>query len=165
MDETSAIFTRSFKAVVPDGVTPLTESIHETGNMTAVFCFNAAGWGPKLYFILKNLKTMPKELMTFTENGVFEDQKSGWMTRNLFFHWCVDFVHELTYYRLQLPGHLRTQRITLITDGHCSRSNISALSYLSNNGVDLVVLPAHKAHVMQPFDVCMSAPFKSHVSQ
>ena len=39
------------------------------------------------------------------------------------------------------------------------------MNYLSNNGVDLVVLPAHTTHVMQPFDVCMSAPFKSHVSQ
>ena len=37
VDETSACFTRTFKAVVPDDFFPLTEAPHSLGNMTAVF--------------------------------------------------------------------------------------------------------------------------------
>ena len=122
---------------------PLTEAPHEDGHITGVFCMNAVGFSIKPMFILKNLVFLPPELKQFIDEASLSTQASGWMTRRLFFNWCVNFVHELSAYRLTLPPMLRNARATLVTDGHTSRMDVLACQYLHDNYVDMVVLPAH----------------------
>ena len=165
VDETSACFTRRFKVVLPEDCAPFTEAPEVNGHVICVLCCNAAGWYTKPFFILQNLQNLPVELGVFSDDAVFSGQTSGWMTRFLWFRWCVEFCHQVGHYRLTLPPSLRSQRITLLSDGHASRRCPLAASYLLGHGVDLVILPPHTSHALQPFDVGLAAPFKCRARQ
>ena len=162
-DETSALFTRSFRVCVPHGLPPITEKIHQQGNITTLFCFNTKGWSMRPFMILKGLKTLPKELGDFTDHACFSSQINGWISKKLFFNFCREFVGELSHYRTRLPPHLQNAPATLVSDGHGTRISLSTIALLRSHNVNLVILPPHCSHVLQPFDVGLAAPFKNDV--
>ena len=165
MDETSAFCTKNLKVVVPEGYQPFAECLGMDTHVTVAFCFSASGWYPKPFMIFEDLRTYPVGVGFYGDAIVCASQRSGWMTRWLFFHWAVHFVHELSHYRLTLPPQLRNARVTLLVDGHTSRYNSKACSYLYDHGVDLVMIPPHTSHAIQPFDIGIAAPFKCRTKQ
>ena len=111
--------------------------------------------------ILDKVHSMPSELERLTDYAVMATQKSGWMTYDLWLRYAIEFVHQVSHYRTSLPPSLREQRITLISDGHASRNNVLAAKYLLDNKIDLVILPAHTSHCLQPFDVGLASSLKT----
>lgn len=83
------------------------------------------------------------------------------MTKPLFLAFVTHFISEITKYRLQLPENLKEQKILLIVDGHSSRYTPEALILLKKFNIELLVLPPHCTHCVQPFDVAIASPLKT----
>ena len=49
----------------------------------------------------------------------------------------------------------------LLLDGHSSRQNYAAMSYLAKYNVIVIVLPSHTTHIIQPFDVAIASSYKA----
>ena len=140
--------------VVPGGKQ---KDVHITGVVTV----SATGKVFTPVVILPSLQKLPDELREFDEQAQFFRSKSGWMTRELFELYCVNLAHEITHFRQTLPPEKRGKRFLLIVDGHSSRKSAKAIAYLQQYGIDLLTLPGHSTHVLQPFDVGVAGVLKS----
>jgi hypothetical protein len=120
---------------------------------------NAKGKVFKPLIILPNKKKL-KELSEFEDFTNFATSISGWVTKDLFTVWVLCFVAELSLYRLTLPEEIREEPALLVVDGHSSRINFVAVYILLLFSVDLLILPPHHSHVLQPFDLSVGSPLK-----
>lgn len=166
MDETGLSTNRKFRVVVPDGVFPVVpggkaKEVHLTGVVT----ISATGKVFTPGVILPSLKKLPQELQKFATEANFLQSRSGWMTRELFELYCINLAHEVGLWRLGLPREKRSKRVLLIVDGHSSRKSPRAVAYLQQFGIDMLTLPGHSTHVLQPFDVSVAAVLKHAMSR
>ena len=74
----------------------------KAAHITGIFCFSASGYVLKPMLILQNYKKIPLDIQEFGEHAIFSSSPNGWITKNLFFGWCVCFVHQISKYRLEL---------------------------------------------------------------
>lgn len=124
-------------------------------NVTVVCCMSAGGSyiPPVLIFPRKNMKN---ELLDGAPAGTLGiAQESGWMTTEVFLKWLKHFQ---TYAKANLED-----KVILILDGHASHKGIDALNYSKENGIEMICLPPHCTHRMQPLDVCFTDRLK-HIS-
>ena len=70
---------------------------------------------------------------------------SGWTDPDCFVIWLRHFI--------QLVNPSKDRRHVLIFDGHCSHKSLEALEMALENGVDIITLPPHCTHRLQPLDV------------
>ena len=152
---------RKFKVLCPKGRSPLKESSPKYPHITACITIGAAGDIIKPMLILPNNKKKLKDMDQFEGKAYFASSESGWMNKSLFMYWAMIFVAEMSKYRLFLPQQLRNQRILLILDGHKSRANYFVANLLDSYGIDVLILPGHTSHLLQPFDVSIASPLKS----
>ena len=137
-------------------------------HITGMCCHNVRGAHPPPMIILPNsIQNVPIELQEFDSSGDawFASSKSGWMTRDIFLVWCINFINWLSIYRKSLPASIRDARAVLITDGHGSRECPIGLEMLRRNNIDVLILPAHTTHITQMFDVGLAAPLKKMFGQ
>lgn len=59
-----------------------------------------------------------------------------------------------------LGGVSEHRRHLLILDGHVSHVSIDTVQEARHQGIDLITLPSHTSHAMQPLDVSLFKPFK-----
>jgi hypothetical protein len=48
----------------------------------------------------------------------------------------------------------------IVADGHCSRANLALVKKLAAKKIDLVILPSHTSHILQPLDLGPNGEFK-----
>ena len=120
MDETMISSKRKFKVLIKNGKKPYVTTPSKFPHVTACICFNAAGYKLKPFLIFPNKATL-RGLENYKDYFHIASSISSWMNRELFFIWCIEFVCEITLYRLSLDESLRNQPILLITDGHKSQ--------------------------------------------
>ena len=70
----------------------------------------------------------------------------------------MHFVNWCSTYRLTLPQGIRYQSILLIS----TRSDPLTIDLFRKEGIQLLILPPHISHIMQPFDVGVGSPLKMH---
>jgi hypothetical protein len=109
--------------------------------------------------------TLPSDLADLENRAYFVSSETGWMAQRTFLFYAHFLLYELRVYRAQMPVHLWNQRFLLILDGHTSRWTIEAIGMLRDASVDVLVLPSHCTHVLQPFDVSAAAPLKCKLAQ
>jgi hypothetical protein len=85
--------------------------------------------------------------------------RSGWMTKE-----CFEVIMKETIMkevaRVRSETGDSTKKALLILDGHSSRNNRQLWELFAANGIDVVVLPAHTSHILQPLDLGPNAAFK-----
>ncbi|KAI5068921.1 hypothetical protein GOP47_0015222 [Adiantum capillus-veneris] len=124
--------------------------------LTILCCVNAVGSALPGYYIFKGKKAMQNYLMECEDGAVMSMQGKAWMTGQLFEAW-------LDHFKAMLPSPLTpTQRHLLIVDGHGSHTRLEVVEKASQWGLDIVTLPAHTSHKLQPLDVAVFKPFKSN---
>ena len=135
---------------------------HITGMMTQ----NVLGTPVPPFIIVSDLRRLPDELkeLVFAQLIWVGSSTNGYMTRDLFLLWTINFINWLSHYRLGLPSHIRDERALLLLDGHTSRECPLALLLMRRANIDVVVFPSHCTHVMQLFDVVIASPLKSRFS-
>jgi len=82
----------------------------------------------------------------------------AWMTKELFLNCLCHFVESI------LGGVSPNSRHLLILDGHGSHMDVQTIEEEEKIGIDLLTLPTHTTHILQPLDVSLFGPFKNYFS-
>jgi hypothetical protein len=164
-DETHISSRKRFKVLTPQGVLPLRLCREKLPHFSAMCTVSASGQKFMPMIILPDLVQLPDELANRAEEACFVSTGTGWMTQRCFLLYVHFLLDGLDRYRQTLSPQLRGERFLLILDGHSSRWTYEALWVLKEAGVDVLVLPAHCSHVLQPFDVAIASPLKTAMSR
>jgi hypothetical protein len=82
-------------------------------------------------------------------------QLKAWMTTFL-------FKKILSVFKKSIPSRISlTSRHLLILDGHGSHVTLEAIEQTKKFGLDMIILPSHTSHALQPLDVACFKPFKT----
>jgi hypothetical protein len=139
--------TRNVRQVMPN----------EQEHVTMLTCINGDGeYIPNLY-IFKG-KQRKDEYVSLCEAGaIYAMQDKAWVTGYIFFKWLDHFLRHL-----HLRGGIsQTNRHLLILDGHGSHVTLDVIKKAREHGLDLLTLPSHTSHALQPLDVSIFKPFKT----
>ena len=123
--------------------------------MTFVGIINAAGQFIPPVFIIPR-KRWNDAFMRETMHGSLGIlHQNGWMNGECFVK-TLQHVHEKTYSSVE-------NKILLIIDNAEVHMNIQAVEYAIQKGIVIVTLPPHTTDKLQPLDVSVYGPFKSHM--
>ena len=85
-------------------------------------------------------------------------QPRAWMTTYLFSAWLSHFIESV-----QSMGGISTEHMhLLILDGHNSHCTLDVVLEARAAGLDILTLPAHTSHALQPLDVSVFKSFKQN---
>lgn len=114
--------------------------------------------GKKLppYIIFKR-KTLPKNVK-FPSGIVVRSQEKGWMNNDLVLDW-IKCVWE------RRPGALLQLRSMLLLDSFRGHLTDDVKKRLKDGKTDQVIIPGGMTSMLQPLDVCINRPFKSHMKR
>jgi hypothetical protein len=90
------------------------------------------------------------------EGWHFATTKNGWTSNDLGFAWLSTVFEPLT--REKAAGRRRL----LIADGHGSHIQAKFIAHCMENDIDLMIMPPHCSHILQPLDVGVFAAFKRY---
>ena len=85
-------------------------------------------------------------------------QENGYMTEEIFLEWLEHFKNNV------LGGITKENKHLLILDGHISHVTNEAIKVGTENGLDILTLPSHCSHEMQPLDIAIFHPFKLNLA-
>ena len=124
--------------------------------MTILSCINAEDKALPGYYIFKGKRALLNYLSQCKEGATMSMQGKAWMTMQLFSAW-------LEHFKQVVPGGVSPEhRHLLILDGHGSHTAIELVEKARSWGIDIVTLPSHTSHRLQPLDVSIFKPFKTH---
>jgi hypothetical protein len=125
--------------------------------LSVLVCVNAVGYHILSFYIFCG-KNFQRDYIKQCEDGAsMAMQAKAWMTGQLFKSWIGHFVKNVCDYGL---GISLTCRHLLILDGHGSHVTMEVVKIARSVGLDLLILPLHTSHAMQPLDVSCFKPFK-----
>lgn len=162
MDETMLNGKRKYKVLARENRLPLTDTTQAYPHLTGIVTVSAIGRCLDPMIIIPNKKTTKS--LDFPEVRMVSST-SGWITKKIFLFYCIDLISQLQIYRLSLPSSIRTDPFLLIVDGHSSRGCFYACYLLALFNIDLLILPPHSSHVVQPFDVSIASPLKTEFTK
>jgi hypothetical protein len=160
MDETQLSAKKRFRVLTVAGKLPLVKAQSKLPHLTGLCTISASGACFRPIVILKSLQKL-KSLEEFQDYTSFATSTNGWITTDLFLMFTIDFCAQLTLYRVNLPDDIARQRVLLILDGHATRRKAMAMLIFDFFGVDVLILPGHCTHVLQPFDVGLASALKN----
>ena len=120
--------------------------------VTAVCCMSATGnyVPPALIFSRKRMK---EELYANSPPGTLKMiSDSGFINAELFYQWIKHFE------KFSKPSVERP--VSLILDNHSSHRDLQVIQFCRENHIDLLSLPPHASHKMQPLDIGFFGPLK-----
>ena len=123
--------------------------------ITAIECVSAAGTAipPLIIFKAKHTNTgwIPEHTPA---DWRFSTSNSGWTSDSHGYEWLTTVFEPLTR-----PEDLHLRRL-LIADGHSSHITARVITFCIGHAIDLLILPPHCSHELQPLDVGVFAPLK-----
>ena len=143
-----------------------TRSIHtflhnEREWLTVFTCINAIRQHILGFYIFRG-KRIRDNYIRFCEDGAaMTMQSKAWMTQFRFSNWISHIINSLE----SRGGISPENRHLLIVDGHNSHVTLEVVKKSMEAGLDLVILPSHTSHHLQPLDVSVFAPFKRGFKQ
>ena len=131
----------------------LVTSAERGQNSTAVVCCNAAGMFLPPQFIFARKRHNPRLERGAPPGSVFAVSDNGWATKDTFVKWLEHFVEQ--------TGASPEKRQLLVMDNHCSHIYLMAIQTALQSGIDILTLPPHTSHRLQPLDVAVFGPIKT----
>lgn len=123
--------------------------------ITALECVSAAGVAVPPLVVFKAKHTNTAWVPTTTPaDWRFSTSTSGWMSDSHAYEWLTTVFEPATR-----PSDQALRRL-LIMDGHGSHITANVISFCMEHAIDLLILPPHTSHVLQPLDVSVFAPLK-----
>jgi hypothetical protein len=124
--------------------------------MSVLSCINVVGEKVPNFYIFKGMR-MRRNFLELANNGdTMAMQPQAWMTTYLFDAWISHFIRALQ----NRGGILPSNRHLLILDGHCSHVTLQVVCKAAKAGLDIITLPLHTSHYLQPLDVAIFRSFK-----
>ena len=139
----------------PIGVQPTFITTDHHGSHVSVFLMISATGVPVYPFAL--IHGSPKNFGDTNEEYIkcFHTKK-GYMTIKTFYDVITTiFIPYVRCKRISL-GLPENARAVLVVDGHGSRYHPETLKALRDNNIDLVIIPAHSSHLLQPLDLTLN---------
>jgi hypothetical protein len=134
------------------------QSAERGSPVTVGTCMNPTGHliPPLLAFPRKNMK---QELMNGTPPGSIRAcHPSGWIQSEIFCQWFHHFIKH--------TKPIKDDPVILVLDGHYSHTrNLEVITLARENHVDIICLPPHSSHKMQPLDKVFVGPLKTFYCQ
>jgi hypothetical protein len=90
------------------------------------------------------------------EGWHFATSKNGWTSNDLGLAWLKEVFVRHT------GGVAPARRRLLIADGHGSHIRADFIAYCMEHNIDLLIMPPHCSHVLQPLDVGVFSAFKRY---
>jgi hypothetical protein len=126
--------------------------------ITAIECISALGRALPPLIIYKGEYTNTRWIPTSTPlNWRFTTSRKGWTLDTLGYEWLISIFEPET--RPSTP-----RRRLLVTDGHSSHLTAKFIAFCLENTIDLIVLPPHSSHYLQPLDIAIFSPLKTHLA-
>lgn len=123
--------------------------------ITAIECISAAGVAIPPLIIFKAKHTNTGWIPEHTPGSWrFSTSNSGWTSDSHGYEWLTTVFEPLT--RPEDPSLRRL----LIADGHSSHVTARVIAFCMEHAIDLLILPPHCSHELQPLDVGVFAPLK-----
>jgi len=86
---------------------------------------------------------------------LFTGTTLGWINSTVFFKWFKFFV-----------GQIPPKRpVLLLYDGHGSHISTDVIEYAHLHHIEIMCLPAHTSHLLQPLDVGVFKSLKTHFNE
>ena len=167
-DETAFPFNaatgRAEKVFAPTGAK--TVNAREPGTketMTVGLTISADGHFYPPYIICKGSekKRFPTPenmaLEAFPE-AAYTQNENGWETQATFLLYIKQLHAWLVERRVKAPW-------LLFVDGASGHLGLEAIEYAAANNLHICILLAHSTHILQPLDLCVCGPFKTHYNE
>jgi hypothetical protein len=117
---------------------------------------DASGQSIPGFYIFRGKRVMMSYIQHCEDGATMAMQPEGWMTAILFSTWISHFIESLQH----KGGISLTNRHLFIVDGYNSHVILEVLHKAMQVGLDLLTLPSHTSHRLQPLDVTVFGPFK-----
>lgn len=123
---------------------------------TVIAAGNALGNTVPPYFVFKGKKMFESLKDGALPGSTFTLTESGWSNGEVF----KDYVqnHLIKF----LPNRNADEHVLLLYDGHNSHISVPLIEFALENKIVLFVLPPHTSHILQPLDVAVFKPLKTH---
>ena len=116
--------------------------------ITAIKCVSAAGTALPPLVVFKathtNTSWIPKRPPL---DWRFSTSNSGWTSDSQGYEWLTTIFEPSTR-----PSDSHTRRL-LVADGHSSHITARVIAFCIEQAIDLLILPPHCSHILQPLDV------------
>jgi hypothetical protein len=117
--------------------------------LSVLSCINADGGSIPNFYILKGTYFLQDYVKCSEDNALMAMQPNAWMTKWLIESWISHFIGCLK----KSPGIDQKIRHLLVLDGHNSHVTLEVVSVAMTSELDIVSLPSHTSHALQPLDV------------
>ena len=108
------------------------------------------------YYIFKGVRKLRNYVIKCEKGAMQGMKKKGWMDSFHFMEWMNHFINSIK----EKEGVPSIERHLLILDGHNSHLSLEVLEKAKANGIDMISLPSHTSHELQPLDKACFKPFK-----
>ena len=158
---------RCMRVIVPRGIHhPVFPFNPQVLHISLGLCIAADGSALKPLIILPN-KEFPPDLEPIKWAFSWSGAESGWMNKEVFASYIETLFFPAVHARRDL---LKTQttlctRALLFVDGHSSRANPELLKEFQKEDVDVICIPAHTSHILQPLDCGTNRAFKEMLNK
>lgn len=123
----------------------------ERGSLTTVLvCSSATGDLIPPFIIFKG---SPPDGTDFPKDSHLCGSKSAYIDSSLF----IEFLEHFNKHRPKIPG----KKCVLILDGHSSHLSVESLEFCYENAIEMICLPPHSSHRLQPLDTHFNKSLKS----
>ena len=141
---------------------PVFVTTEHTGSHVSLFLMVSASGMPVFPFPVLHGK--PAKFADVSENEFVKCYLTpkGYMTKFTFEKIMNEVFIPYVKLRRQVLGLPEDAPAVLVVDGHNSRYNPPMLQKLKNNYIDLLIIPAHSSHRMQPLDLTLNKLVKDH---
>jgi hypothetical protein len=126
--------------------------------LSVLVCINADGSSIPSFYIFKGKRFGANYIQRCESGATMAMQPKVWMTSYLFSAWISHFIASIRRIGTISPTH----RHLLILDGHASHATLDVIQEARSAGLDLITLPSHTSHALQPLDVAIFKPFKQY---
>lgn len=124
--------------------------------LSVLVCMNAAGFAIPSFYIFRGRRFRQNYIQRCEAGATMAMQPRAWMTSYLFSAWISHFIECVR----ERHGISPERRHLLILDGHASHVTLDVVREARGAGLDLLTLPSHTSHDLQPLDVGVFKSFK-----
>ena len=126
--------------------------------LSVLTSINIVGRSIPHFFILKGKKKKLTDYIHLCKvSSTMAIQEKRYMTSHFFSRWMDYFIEQLEVMRDLSPFN----RHVVILDGHKSHVTLEVIHKAKHHGIDMINLPSHTSHSLQPLNVACFKPFKT----
>ena len=132
------------KIIAPKGQkNPYRQQVIASEHITMLACANAKGKYIPNALIYKTCLPNGRYADSIPADWLYAATESGYINREIFERWFIDIF---------VPSINTSSTNLLILDNHESHMSPNAIDVAIQNNVDIIALPAHTSHFLQPLD-------------